>query len=107
MASKLNLNIDEATTWEVEIEFWENTDKTIPMDISDQTFTGAMQLGESYLPMTMVVTENVVTASLTAVDLTDLESHIGKYDMLMTDNTTTVVQRFLEGTVRASKGVTQ
>jgi len=101
----LDLDINEGDTFIMTIDFWEDSDNTLPLDISLDTFTGSFQIGEKLIPMTMTILEvNVLEASVAYQLMGDL-SKKGKYDIdqLLPDNEKF---RLIQGNVRINKEVT-
>jgi len=95
-AAKLDINIEESVTWEMQLEFWENSDRTLPVDISSWTFSGAMNFSTACVPMTFSKLDNIVVARIEASALVDLPVK-GFYTITANDTADTI--RIQQGNV--------
>jgi len=107
-AAVVNLDkVNEGETFIMSLEFWDDVDNTIPIDVSTDTFTGSFKIGTKTIPMTithLTPAVNVIEARVAYSLMTDLSSK-GKYDI---DQQNTSGERFrlIQGDVRVSQEVT-
>ena len=101
-AAIVDININEAETFEMSIEFWENSDLTEPVDITGWTFNGAFSFSSACIPMTFTTHANSIVCRIEASALVDLPSK-GKYTVETTNVTDTY--RVQQGTIRVDKVV--
>lgn len=106
MATRLDLDIDEGSTFIMAIEFWYDEDNTQPIDITEDSFTGTFKFGEKLIPMTLSIspnTNNVISASVHYGLMGNLTSS-GKYDIDQLSGNAKF--RLLQGVVRVNQEVT-
>ena len=96
-AAIVDININEAETFEMAIEFWENQDLTIPIDLTGWTFKGAFKFTDRCVPMAFTVVNNGVTARIEADQLRNLPVK-GSYSIESNDGTDTL--RVQQGSIR-------
>ncbi len=106
-AAIVDLDINEGDSFVMTLEFWEDADNTIPIDITADVFTGAFQIGTKYIPMTTTISApavNVLTATVDYSTMVDLSSK-GKYDI---DQLIPSGEKFrlIQGVVRINQEVT-
>lgn len=101
-AAVVDISINEKETFELSIEFWENSDLTDPVDISTWTFNGAFSFSNICIPMTFTKIDNSVTARVEASALVDLPA-VGSYSIEATDALNTF--RIQQGSVEVDRGV--
>lgn len=77
-AAVVDLNINEGETFNMSLEFWENSDRTEPVDITGWTFNGTFSFSNLCVPMTFTVIDNSITANIEATELVDLPA-TGRY----------------------------
>ncbi len=107
-AAIVDLDINEGDTFLMTVEFWEDVDNTLPIDITNETFTGSFKIGTKTIPMTfsvLVPAVNVLEATVAYTLMGDLSSK-GKYDI---DQLTPANEKFrlMQGDVRISPEVTE
>ena len=107
-AAIVDLDINEGDTFIMSLEFWEDVDNTLPIDITKDTFTGSFKIGTKTIPMVCTIstmTTNVLEASVDYTLMADLASK-GKYDI---DQLTEYNEKFrlIQGNVRVSQEVTK
>jgi len=105
-AAIVDININEGETFIMSLEFWDDADNTIPIDVSTDTFTGSFKIGTKTIPMTMThltPAVNVIEAKVAYSLMTDLSSK-GKYDIDQL-NTSGDKFRLIQGDVRVSQEV--
>jgi len=105
-AAILDVDINEGETFLMSIEFWEDSDNTIPVDITRDTFTGAMQIGQKYIPIDMSfgsLTVNVLNMEIPYGTMVDL-AKTGKYDVEQQQGDEKF--RLIQGRIRVNKEVT-
>ena len=105
-AAIVDININEGETFIMSLEFWDDVDNTIPIDVSTDTFTGSFKIGTKTIPMTMThltPAVNVIEAKVAYSLMTDLSSK-GKYDVDQL-NTSGDKFRLIQGDVRVSQEV--
>ena len=104
-AAIVDLDINEGDTFIMSLEFWSDVDRTIPIDISLDTFTGTFHIGTKDIPITCIVTaaKNVLEASVTYSLMRNLQRK-GKYEI---DQLTVLNEnyRLIQGNVRVSQEV--
>ncbi len=96
-AAKVDIDINEAETFEMAIEFWENQDLTIPIDLTGWVFTGAFSFSDRCIPMVFTTIDNSITARIEADQLLDLPAK-GTYSIESDDGTDTL--RVQQGSIR-------
>ena len=106
-AAILDLDINEGETFLMSIDLWENVDQTIPIDITGSTFSGAMQIGQKYIPLTITIKApavNVIEATVDYTTMVDL-ANTGKYDI---EQLTPQGEKFrlIQGRIRVNQEVT-
>lgn len=101
-AAVVDLNINEAETFEISLEFWEDSDLTVPTDISSWTFKGAFSFSTSCIPMAFTKFDNSVMVRVEASALRDLPP-IGTYTIESTTLGDTI--RIQQGSVRVDRSV--
>ena len=105
-AAILDVDINEGETFLMSLEFWEDSDNTIPIDITRDTFKGAMQIGQKYIPIDMTfgtATINVLNMEVPYGTMVDL-AKTGKYDVEQQQGTD--MFRVIQGRIRVNKEVT-
>ena len=106
-AAIVDLDINEGDTFVMSLEFWEDQDNTIPIDVSLDTFTGTFHIGTKDIPISCVVTaaKNVLEATVAYTLMRDLQSK-GAYeiDQLTPQNES---YRLIQGNVRVSQEVSK
>jgi len=105
-AAIVDININEGETFIMSLEFWDDVDNTLPIDVSTDTFTGSFKIGTKTIPMTMThltPAVNVIEAKVAYSLMTDLSSK-GKYDVDQL-NTSGDKFRLIQGDVRVSQEV--
>ena len=105
-AAIVDININEGETFIMSLEFWDDVDNTIPIDVSTDTFTGSFKIGTKTIPMTithLTPAVNVIEAKVAYSLMTDLSSK-GKYDVDQL-NTSGDKFRLIQGDVRVSQEV--
>ena len=100
-AAKVDLNINQGETWELQMEFWQNNDETLPIDISMWVFKGAMNFGSLCVPMSFNSIDNTVAARIEADQLSDLPL-TGTYAIEASNGFDTT--RVLQGNIQVDKG---
>ena len=101
-AAVVDININEHETFEMTLSYWENNDRTLPLDLTGWTFNGAFNFGDLCIPMTFTINGNDVLVIVDADDLVNLPK-TGSYTIEATDNT--VTYRLQQGKVRVDKEV--
>lgn len=77
----LDVKVNEGATFSMDMEFWETTDKSVPMDITNWTFEGNMKIGNDLFVMGMLITApNLLTAEIAHTELVNLGKK-GSYDI--------------------------
>ena len=99
-AAIVDLNINEGETWEMQVDFWENDDNTLPIDLTGWSFKGAMNFTSRCIPMSFNVFENAIVARIEANELVNLPTR-GTY-AIEADNGTDVT-RVLQGNIVVDK----
>ncbi len=107
-ATTLDLDINEGDTFVMEIELWENADRTIPSDVTADTFFGSFEFSGNNIPMivTMVPgTVNVIEARVNYQQMVNLPA-VGVYDI---DQLTQADERYrlIQGSVKVNNEVTK
>ncbi len=105
-AAIVDININEGETFIMSLEFWDDVDNTLPIDVSTDTFTGSFKIGTKTIPMTithLTPAVNVIEAKVAYSLMTDLSSK-GKYDVDQL-NTSGDKFRLIQGDVRVSQEV--
>ncbi len=108
MASAVvDLDINEGDTFVMTLDFWDDVDNTLPIDITNDTFKGSMKIGTKLIPMTIttsVVAVNSIQAVIDYQLMGDLAKS-GKYDI---DQLTSAGEnyRIIQGRVRVNAEVT-
>ena len=106
-AAVVNLDkVNEGETFIMSLEFWDDVDNTIPIDVSTDTFTGSFKIGTKTIPMTithLTPAVNVIEAKVDYALMTDLSSK-GKYDIDQL-NISGDKFRLIQGDVRVSQEV--
>lgn len=108
MATKVNLVVDQGTTFTTSITFNDEQGNTINFS----TYTGAAQLRKHYTssnstPFTVTLTSNgVVTLTLTANQTGNLVAGRYVYDLEVTDGANQI-SRLIEGIVTVTPNVTR
>jgi len=87
-AAIVDLNISAGETFNMEIQFWENSDRTIPIDISTFSFRGAFNFTDKCIDMTITQQDNSILCTVQANVLTDLPKQ-GSYIIDVTTNSGT------------------
>jgi len=106
-AAIVDLDINEGQTFIMTLDFWDDVDNTIPIDITADTFMGSFKIGKKQIPMAFSFLSpavNVVEARVTHSLMVDLSS-VGKYDIEVT-NPSDERFRVIQGNVRISQEVT-
>jgi len=103
-AAIVDLDINEGDTFVMTLEFFEDADNTLPIDITLSTFKGSFKIGPKLIPMTISKLDiNVIEAMVDYSLMGDLQSK-GKYDIdQLTDGENF---RLIQGNVRVSQEVT-
>ena len=106
-AAVVDLSINEGETFIMSLEFWEDVDNTLPIDVSNDTFAGSFKIGTTTIPMTithLTPAVNVIEAKVDYALMVDLSSK-GKYDI---EQLTPDAEKFrvIQGDVRVSQEVT-
>lgn len=105
-AAIVDININEGETFIMSLEFWDDVDNTLPIDVSTDTFTGSFKIGTKTIPITithLTPAVNVIEAKVAYSLMTDLSSK-GKYDVDQL-NTSGDKFRLIQGDVRVSQEV--
>lgn len=108
MATKVNLVVDQGTTFTTSITFNDETGNTINFS----TYTGAAQLRKHFtssnsVNFTVALTSNgVVTLGLTANQTANLVAGRYVYDLEVTDSSN-LISRLIEGIVTVTPNVTR
>jgi len=104
-AAIVDLDINEGDTFTMSLEFWENQDNIIPIDISNDTFKGSFKIGQKRIDMTINhLSTNAIEATVNHSLMHDLSAR-GAYDI---DQLTVEGEnyRVIQGAVRISPEVT-
>ena len=84
MASAVvDIDINEGDTFVMTLDLWENQDRTIPVDVSGDTFTGNMKFGKKIVPFIVVKSPfavNVITVTTDYKKMVDLGRQ-GSYEL--------------------------
>ena len=99
-AAIVDLNVNENETFEMTMTYWEDADKTLPVDLTDWTFEGAFNFKNLCIPMTFTKDANSVLARVEASDMNNLPIK-GSYSIEASDTTSTF--RVQQGKVRVDK----
>lgn len=108
MATKVNLVVDQGTTFTTQITFNDENGNTINFS----TYTGAAQLRKHYTSANSVSfgltlgSNGVITMSLTANQTSNLAAGRYVYD-LEVKNSSNAITRLIEGIVTLTPGVTK
>ena len=82
-AAVVDVDINEGDTFVMVLDLWENQDKTIPIDITPDTFTGSMKFGTKVIPLIIeksILVVNSITATTDFNLMRDLGLH-GSYEI--------------------------
>jgi len=103
-AAIVDLDINEGDTFLMDLEFWEDADNTLPIDITLSTFKGSFLIGTKTIPMTITKIDlNVIHVEVACGLMGDLQKQ-GRYDI---DQMTAGENfRLMQGNVRVNKEVT-
>ena len=99
-AAVVDVNINEHETFEMTLVYWENEDRTIPLDLTGWTFDGAFNFGSVCIPMAFTVNENEVLVRVEADQLINLPRK-GTYSIEASNGAD--VYRLQQGKVRVDK----
>jgi len=107
-AAVVDLDINEGDTFVMSLDFWSDSDNTIPIDITSDMFKGSMKIGTKIIPMTIAISTvavNSIQATIAYQLMGDLSSK-GKYDI---DQLTNAGEnyRIIQGSVRVNAEVTK
>lgn len=78
MAAVVDIRINTDETWVMSLAYWENKDRTIPVDISTWAFNGSMSFPDKCIPMVFKTYKNEVECRIEASSLLDLPQ-AGRY----------------------------
>ena len=99
----VNLDINEHETFEMSLEFWENDDRTLPIDITAWSFNGAFNFGSLCIPFTYTIgNTNSVVFRVEANQLVNLPNQ-GTYSIEAISGNDTY--RIQQGSVTVDKEV--
>ena len=104
MSVRVDLDINADETFEIELQYWDNVDRTLPIDISTWVFNGSMYFsGNLCIPMTFnIINTNTVNCRIEADQLVDLPS-TGTYVIRADIGTDRV--KLQEGKIRVNRNV--
>ena len=101
-AAVVDININEHETFEMTLAYWDNEDRTLPLDLTGWTFDGAFNFGSLCIPMSFTVNDNEVLVRVEADALVNLP-HKGTYSIEASNAGD--VYRLQQGKVRVDKEV--
>lgn len=101
-AAILDIDINEKETFEMAIEFWDNTDLTEPIDISGWAFNGAFKFSSACIQMSFITVDNSVSIRVEASELVDLPSK-GSYTIEANSGSDTY--RIQQGKVEVDRSI--
>jgi len=106
-AAIVDLDINEGDTFIMALEFWEDADNTVPIDITTDTFAGSFKFGTNLIPMTFTVLAPATNALEAKVEYSLMSSlpNKGQYDIDQT-NADGDRYRLIQGVVRVNQEVT-
>ena len=105
-AAVVDLNINEGETFIMSLEFWEDKDNTIPIDVTSWSLYGQFLIAEKRIPMALTKLAPAINAVEARVNynlMTDLKTQ-GKYDIEVQSGADRF--RLMQGSVRVSPEVT-
>ena len=101
-AAVVDININEHETFEMVLSYWENVDRTVPIDLTGWTFVGAFKFTDLCIPITFTRVDNSVICRIEADQLVNLPKK-GSYTIEA--NLGTDVIRLQQGKIRVDKEV--
>ncbi len=100
----VDMDVNEGSTFVFTMDLWENDDGTIPVDLTEWSFEGSIDVSTKCIPLTITTIANGITVEADSSLMVDLPKS-GKYDVEWTHMVSGEKFRLIQGNLRISQEV--